>query len=362
MPLPDAAGIEGWWDMGSEQTDRAARRKLLRLRRALAGSRRVLILMHDNPDPDSLAGGMALLYVLSERFRLDAVITYGGIIGRADNRAMVEKLQIPLWHIESVDPELGDRFVCVDTQPGFINNSLPQGAEVAAVIDHHPIGTEGSVPLLDVRPGYGSVATILTEYVCAAGLAFTAPLATAVAFGIVSETEDLGREASRADVEAYVRVLPHVDHRVLGQLRHPKLERSFYGTLARALHGAYLCGSVVVCHIGPVNNPDEVAQMADFLNSLAGCEWTLCTGESGGRMIVSLRTSDDSADAGRVLERALEGLGNAGGHGMVAGGQIPLGDDAHPAQTRRALAQAVLAQLGYGQDSESEPLLADSSG
>ena len=304
-----------------------------------------------------MAGALALLHVVKEGFGLDCAIVYGGIIGRADNRAMVELLGIPLCHIESVVPEPRDRFVCVDTQPSFTNNSLPEGVNVAAVIDHHPLETGDEVPFVDVRPGYGSVAAMLAEYVLEAGLEIAQSLATAIAFGIATETVDLEREASEGDLEAYVRVLPRVDHRLLGQLRHPKLERAFFHTLAGALRAALLCQDVVVCHMGGVNVPDEVAQVADILNSLAGSRWVLCTGEHEGRIIVSLRSSDRGAHAARVLGRALGGRGAAGGHGMIAGGQVPLDTESDPPQICHELTEAILAALGYDKNSALEPLL-----
>jgi len=353
----DSSGETGKVAPVSERPDSAGKRRVELLKEVLRGNQRVWILTHDNPDPDCMAGGLALLALLREGFGLDASIVYGGIIGRAANRGMVRLLEIPMRHIETLAPRPEERFICVDTQPSFTNNSLPDGADVAAVIDHHPLETDERVPFVDVRPGYGAVASMTAEYLLDAGQEITPPLATAIAFGIASETEDLEREASEGDLAAYVQVLPRVDHRLLGQLRHPKIERAFFQTLAGALQGARSCHDVVMCHMDAINVPDEVAQVADILNSLAGSTWVLCTGEYEGSLIVSLRSSDNSASAGRVLERALAGKGNAGGHGMIAGGRVPLDADSDREQICRELTEAVLAALGYEKDSPLEPLL-----
>jgi nanoRNase/pAp phosphatase (c-di-AMP/oligoRNAs hydrolase) len=213
------------------------------------------------------------------------------------------------------------------------------------------------VPFADVRPWRGSVAAVLTEYLLAAELELTTQVATVVAFAIVSETEDFGRAASDEDVRVYMRILPHVDHRMLGQLRHPKVERSFFRTLARALKAAKVCRDVVACEIGPVNTPDEVPEVADFLNSMAGVRWVLCMGRFESRLLISLRTSDPLGGAAHLLMSSVGNIGSAGGHDMFAGGQVPLkrGDDS--SEICRSVAQGVLATLGYDKNSTWEPLL-----
>ncbi|MBU6283988.1 phosphoesterase, partial [bacterium] len=62
----------------------------------MEGGDPVVILPHDNPDPDALASAAALQYLLSEIAEVDSVIALGGIIGRAENRAMVKYLNIKL--------------------------------------------------------------------------------------------------------------------------------------------------------------------------------------------------------------------------------------------------------------------------
>ena len=45
-------------------------------------------------------------------------------------------------------------------------------------------------------------------------------------------------------------------------------------------------------------------------------------GSYDGRVIFSLRTKRRNQNAGLMARRMVRGLGTAGGHGMVAGGQI----------------------------------------
>src|SRR5512146_1938718 len=74
----------------------AQRVKLERLIQYARGHHRALILTHDNPDPDSIASAVALAYILEHMAGIQAVVAYGGIVGRAENRAMIRVLKLPV--------------------------------------------------------------------------------------------------------------------------------------------------------------------------------------------------------------------------------------------------------------------------
>ena len=59
-----------------------------------AGRRRVLVLCHNNPDPDSIASAYGLQFLLSRKLGIRSVIGYGGVVTRAENRAMIHRLRI----------------------------------------------------------------------------------------------------------------------------------------------------------------------------------------------------------------------------------------------------------------------------
>ena len=143
--------------------------KLNALRKVLSREDRLLILI--NPDPDAMAGSLCLALLIEDHWGVRARIVHGGVVGRASNRGMVSALDIPLWTMESIKVQPTDGFVFVDTQPGFANNSAPEGCNVVAVIDHHPSAGELSAPLTDLRVSYGAVTTIAVEYLVSAGMA-----------------------------------------------------------------------------------------------------------------------------------------------------------------------------------------------
>ncbi|MBM3316549.1 MAG: hypothetical protein FJY75_01725 [Candidatus Eisenbacteria bacterium] len=311
-------------------------RRYTRLAEALAGARRALILLHDHPDPDALAGGLLLRRILRRGLRVAADIGYGGRIGRAENQAMVRELRIPLIHRAQLRGERYDALALVDTQPGSGNHSLPEGLRPEIVFDHHPLrrSTREAV-FSDVRPGFGAVSTILFEYLQPAGLAPDRRLATAVFHAIRSETQNLGREGTPADARVFTTLFPLVDNRRLARIEQAPVSPGYLGSLSVALRTTRLFGEVAVARLGRVPYPDAPAQLADFLLRVEGVEWVLACGMHQRRLYLSLRAERHGAQAGRVLRRIVGDRGRAGGHGSMAGGRIDL-DRAASAATEEA--------------------------
>lgn len=292
---------------------------------SLLKDRKVLIVPHNNPDPDAIAAAFALSFFLKKACGVDSVIAYGGLITRAENRSMVERLRIPLKPIEKVDFELFGGFALVDTQPSFRNHSLPPCIEPMVVIDHHSSGQKGTrVGFTDIRPNYGSTSTILTEYLIQANLFKAWKVATALYYGIRSDTLDLGRRATEADIKATVALYPHVNLKTIAGIVHPNLSREYVIDYDRALHGAKIYGDVILADLGYLKNTEMVAMMADFFLRVSDIRWSLVMARDGKHLVFSLRTKRLKQNAGRIAQRLVKGWGAAGGHGQVAGGQIPL--------------------------------------
>ena len=172
-----------------------SRSPLNQLLRAIEGPAPLVILPHDNPDPDAMASAAALRFIVKQAHKeKEVIIALGGIVGRAENRAMLRYLHIKLVPVGEIDFSLNPQVALVDTQPGRINNSLPENFTPTIVIDHHPAyGPYDSVPFLDLREGYGATSTILTEYLEETHLDVESKIATALFYGINAETQDLGR-------------------------------------------------------------------------------------------------------------------------------------------------------------------------
>jgi len=57
----------------------------------LRGRTSMLIYTHDNPDPDALAAGLGLAQLIEKEIGATATLAHGGIVGRAQNRAISRK-------------------------------------------------------------------------------------------------------------------------------------------------------------------------------------------------------------------------------------------------------------------------------
>jgi nanoRNase/pAp phosphatase (c-di-AMP/oligoRNAs hydrolase) len=304
------------------------------LLKLLGGSRRLLMVIHDTPDPDALASACALQRLAVEKAGVRSHICCEPIAGRAENRAMIRELRLRLLPVSRVDWSRWPLVALLDTQPGEGNNSFPPRRVPDIVIDHHPLRPKTKAQFLDVRTDYGACTTVVAEYLSAASVAPTADLAAAMCYAISAETQDLVRPGSEADTRAYVQLYPLADKRMLGRIRHPRLMHSYFAVLTRALLCAFTYGNIVGCHLGEIPHPDSVSLVADLLLRHERMGWSIVTGAWQGNLYVSLRAGPERQHAGRILARIMRKIGRAGGHGTMAAGRVPL-KSADPAERER---------------------------
>ena len=296
----------------------------------LQGRSNLLIYMHDNPDPDAMAAAMGLKHLVECTTDLAATLALGGIVGRAENRAMVEKLRVPLIPAEVLNTDHFDAIAIVDSQPGTGNNSLPAGRKVDIVVDHHPAREESAqARWCDIRPQLGATSTIVLQYLRELKIPLHTSLATALFYAIRSETRDLGREATAAERDAYLFLIPMVDHHLMFRIQQPKLPRQYYEALDRALRMAQVWGDIITVNLGAIAYPDLVAEVADLLLDYEGAQFVLCCGRFGKQIFVSMRTEPSQRRAGVLMRQLVGGDGTSGGHGTTAGGRLfaPVGSD-----------------------------------
>ena len=309
------------------KTSDPKQRRLAKLLRVLQEANRILILTHDNPDPDCLASGLVLKRVLTARLKAKVYIGYGGIIGRAENRAMMDTLRIEAMPLRLLDIDLFDAVVLVDTQPRTGNNSLPPRQRPTVVIDHHPLRPATKrVPCYDVRPEYGATVTITAEYLRAANLRADADLATAIVYALRAETQDLGREATEVDDETYFYYFSRADRRKVFTIHNANISREYFHLLSKAGTRTDIYGELAFCSFGSISNPDVVAEFADILVRLDVVTWSLVIGQYNDILVLSIRSDRPGARAGRIIRKIVGKEGSAGGHEMVAGGRIQVGE------------------------------------
>jgi nanoRNase/pAp phosphatase (c-di-AMP/oligoRNAs hydrolase) len=309
----------------------------------------IVIVVHDNPDPDCLASALALCHLFREIISEEPIIAFSGMIGRSENLIMAGVLEIHIVPLEIVDLSKYSVVCMLDTQPLTGNNSLDPTVQVDIVIDHHPLREASNrCRWVDVKEDYGVTATILYEYLIANGINIDAKLATAIFYAIKSDTQDLGREANLPDREAYLNLFPLVDKQLLYQITNPNQPIEYFRAIRRTLAHARIYGSAVVADMERVVFPELVAEMADFLLRLEDVEAVLTFGEYSRELVLSLRTSSADMNAGEMVKRLVKGIGVGGGHGLVAGGKVvPLPDGSVATQdVEKILTDRFLDELG----------------
>lgn len=311
---------------------RQTQQRLARLFELLQNKKSLLIVMQDNPDPDSIAAAVALRFLANARAKVACSIAHGGTVGRGENRALVRYLALKLRTFPLADLAKFDLIALVDTQPGTGNNSLPDDVAADIVIDHHPCRPlTRKAALSDVRNRYGAVSTILLEYLLQADLLPETPLATALLYGIRSDTQDLGMQAAKPDMDAILVLFPLANKRMLSEIQRGRVSREYYQMLADALKNARVYTHAVITNLGPIPNPDMIAEVADLLLRDDEIDWALAYGLYDGKLLLSLRTSQGDAHAEQIAHQLVARRGTGGGHASRAGGQIPLPDSSKTA-------------------------------
>lgn len=307
------------------QKNRHNQSKLSRLREQLKNKRSLLIVMQNFPDPDAIASAVGLRTLVNTLEGIQCSLAHGGTVGRAENRALAQYLKLNLRAIEEVQRTQYDAVAMVDAQPETGNASLPDHEWPDIVIDHHPIRkATRSCAFTDVRGKYGATSTIIAEYLLQAGIEIKTDLATALVYGIRSDTQDLGREACQADINAYLALYPAANKRMLGRILNATLPDSYFQLFARVLNSAEVCGPAILASVGETDNPDMIGEVADLLIRKENTDRVLCCGHHAGKALFSIRVTDPQIHAGQVARRTAGRKGTGGGHSRFAGGQIPL--------------------------------------
>src|SRR5437773_140734 len=276
-------------------------------------------MLHNEPDPDAMASGLALRNVL-RRTKATAII--GAIQGvtRPENVRMVNLLDI---QVESIRPEAlseYDRIAMVDVQPHYFVGLIDR---VDLVIDHHPEQPGYTAVFKDIRPDYGSTSTILTEHLRAVDVNISERTATAMLYAIKSDTLFFNRSTNRVDLEAFSYLYPLADAAMIRKMEGAEitLERLDYVLKAHAT--AQFAEQVFCAFLGPSPREDFIPYVADFFLQLEHVKWTVIAGIVNDALVVSVRNLGYTKNAGEFVRKIFSDIGSAGGHRAMAKAVVP---------------------------------------
>jgi nanoRNase/pAp phosphatase (c-di-AMP/oligoRNAs hydrolase) len=296
------------------------RARVQQYQRYFSDADRVLILLHNEPDPDALAAGLALRNLL-RRTRTTAIIAALQGVTRPENVRMADLLDI---QVETITPaEFGgfDRIATVDVQPHYFGGGLPR---VDLVIDHHPEQPGYTTVFKDIRAEYGSTCTILTEHLRAVDVNISERTATAMLYAIKSDTLFFARQTNRVDLEAFTFLYPLSDPALIRKMEGAELTVERLEHVTRALAASRLRNQVLSAFLGETTREDFIPYTADFLLQIEDVRWTIVAGIVAGQLIVSVRNLGYSRNAGEFVKSAFGDIGSAGGHRAMAKAVVPM--------------------------------------
>ena len=328
--LPDHASLRrtGWKtlirdDINEEFDHLANLHRVAKIRRLLDERERIAILVQPDPDPDGIASAYGLRTLLGRK-RTTAPIVSFGEVQRPENQALCEAVGIDVKVIAPDEIKDYDGLVLVDVQPNVFGDDLSARlSQVDLVIDHHPERSGYEAVIRDIRTSYGATASIVTEYLRATNSELNAKLATALLYGIKSDTQYLGRETSRRDMQSFAFLHACHSPALLRRIERPALPLSGLRALGRALAGAEVRDGIHILVLGRVRE-DVIPQVADMALQAQGAEWAIAVGIVGRDIVFSVRNVGYVRAAGEVVRAVVEGLGVGGGHRSMAKGIIPL--------------------------------------
>lgn len=279
-----------------------------------------LILMYGDPDPDAIGAalGLATIWRLAG---VSPIIRYTGEIVRYQNKLLLTYLKEPIERLRENELEGADLTAVVDAQPGFWKTRPPTPQ---VIIDHHPIQASTQAQFLDLRENYGSTASIITEYLTAADITIRKRLATALLYGLSTDTGDLHRNVHSGDIKAFDALYGKADHHFLSRLSKSQVPETMLDHIAWGVSHRIVYRDLMLIHFGEIATPDLLVQAADLMLLTCGINWVVCAGKCGDRLVVVFRGDGHRQDVGARAKVAFGKLGSAGGHRTMGRAEIPL--------------------------------------
>ena len=284
----------------------------------------LVFLMQGSPDPDVIASAMALREIIQQKKGLaKSVFVSTEPLVRQQNKEFVSFMRLYIHLINHVDLNSYRLIVLLDAQPSFLNDAL-NFIKPHIVFDHHPREGRWQAEIEDVRPDYGALSSILTEYLLCARVKIPRNLHTALLYGIKSDTDNFDRATIIEDIRAYTYHTKHANMRLIRRIELNQTPGSFLKYYDHAYHHMNNSHGRRICYLGAVESADVCVQIADFYLHLIGTYYVVVAGIVGDKLIIIFRGDGYRQDCGAIAQRAFGLIGKGGGHRSAARMEVPL--------------------------------------
>ena len=239
-------------------------------------------------DPDAIASALALKRLFWRKVK-KTVICRVNAIKRSDNLAMIRGLKINLPYIKQIDTSQISKWAIVDSQPHH-HKSLGN-IDFSIIIDHHPPSPSLHVPFGDIREDYGAVSSIMTEYLRAAGITPSEKLATALFYGIKTDTNNFVRTSNAADIKAFRYLYPRVNLNIIKKIESSEINKKNIVDFRKAFEVLQFVGDTAYIHMDEVRDSDVLVIIADFFLKMAEVSWCMVSGVYGQKVVIIIRNA-----------------------------------------------------------------------
>ena len=179
---------------------------------------------------------------------------------------------------------------------------------------------------MDIRPKYGAVCTMMTEYLYNMKIRPAKLLATGLMYGIRCDTRTFEREFIDADMSAFKYLNKFADPKLMNRISRSEFHLDWMRYFSRAFYNLRRIGQGLFAHCGNVENPDILVIVTDFFTRVHNVPWVVVSGVADDKLICILRGDGLRRDMGKMAQTLMNGLGSAGGHKQAARAEVNIAD------------------------------------
>lgn len=283
---------------------------------------KIVIQAHDNPDADAIASGFAVYRYLKDNGK-DVDLIYGGrnFIRKTNLVMMVEDLNIPIHHVETMEPP--QLLLMVDCQYGG-GNAVVFPAQNIAVIDHHRVSTE--LPELSrVQTHLGACSTLVWSMLKTEGydIRHNREMVTALYYGLYTDTSGFTEIVHPLDKD--LRDETEYDKLLMQKYRNANMTLEDLEVAGAALlHSDYLDAYRVAIVKSAPCDPNVLGIISDLILEVDAVDLCIVFNVQKGGVKISVRSCVEEVKASELATELCKGIGSGGGHIAKAGGFIQM--------------------------------------
>jgi nanoRNase/pAp phosphatase (c-di-AMP/oligoRNAs hydrolase) len=238
--------------------------------KAITSGGNILIFVKGSPDPDVIAASFALKSICDFK-KVKATIAAFTNVSLPQNRALIEKLNIPIHFIKSLSELSGyDSYVVLDHQSAWIEEI---GTTIPCLIhiDHHTPEDDIAKPKLKyISDDIGAVSTVLAFVLKKLTIdiqpSIMTRIATALIYGIKIDTDGLNH-ATKTDLDILEWLKSFYDKNLLETIENIPFSEETLTIIGKAVMNSLFYKDSLFCGVGYVSEEhrDSIAVCADYL-------------------------------------------------------------------------------------------------